>query len=450
MGSLQNIVNVQITRETTAPTRAGFGTGAFLASDAAFAGRIKEYGSYQEVLDDDFAGAQATAAAAVYFGQDLSPTKLTVIKKGTADQSQIDDLVFSAALITGNSIVVTLDGVALTAVPFNTDNATTLTDIAAAIQADASVTTAVSDGTDTITVTWADEEIHTISAVVTGGASQATAAATRVQNASTNDTITEALTDAIDQNNDWYGLGIWSRADADILETSSFIQGIGSTNPKLFFAQSDDATILDPTITVDIASQVQALARFRTSVWYHSLDAEYLDMGMLGGQLPTDPGSIQWAYKTVSSVTPDDLTDSQKNAAFAKAANTYTTIAGVNITEQGKVSDSPFEWIDVIRGVDWLTVNIAADLFEVLVNTPKLPYTTNGLGVVKSTILNRLRIAQGQGILTTDSDPVVTVPDITSIPNTDKANRVLNNVTFRGILAGAVIKINVNGTVSLS
>jgi hypothetical protein len=379
----------------------------------------------------------------------LSPTKLTVIKQGTADQAQIDTLTFSAALITGNSVIVTADGTALSAEAFDTDNATTLTAIAAAIQALASVTTAVSDGTDTITVTWADNAVHTLSAAVTGGASQATATATRTQNASTTDTIVEAITDAIDKDNDWYGLGIHSRLDADILAASAYIQGIGSSNPKLFVAQSDDAGIIDATVTSDIASQVQALSRFRTVVVYHALDAEYHDLGWLGGQLPTDPGSISWAFKSIASVTPDDLTDSEKNAAFSKAANTYTTINGLNITEQGKTSDSPFEWIDVIRGVDWMTINIAADILDLLAQLDKLPYTNNGLDLVKSTVLNRLRIAQGQGILTDDSDPVVTVPSIASIPATDRANRVLNNVKFTGILAGAIVRINVRGTVTI-
>lgn len=449
MGSLQNIINVQITRQTTVPTRIGFGTGAFLSSDATFLPRSKSYSSLQEVTDDALAGSQALAAAGAYFGQQIAPTKLTVIKQSLSDVNQVTELVFDADLITGNSTLPAVDGVDLSAVVFNTDNATTLDDIATEIQSDAAVTTAVSDGVDTITITFADLASHTVSAVVTGGASQAVATATITTYPQTTATISEALADAVDYDNDWYGLGIYSRTDADILETAAWVQGQGTSNPKLYFAQSDDTDILDVGVTDDIASDLQAAAYFRTSVWYHALDAEYLEMALMGGQLPTDPGSITWAYKTLSGITFDDLNDSAINAADGKAANTYTQVAGVNITQQGKVSDSPFEWIDVIRGVDWMTVNIAADLFQVLLNAPKLPYDSNGLGVVKSTILNRLFIAQSQGILTTDSDPIVTVPAITSISAADKGNRVLNDVTFQGVLAGAIQKINVAGTVSL-
>jgi hypothetical protein len=263
-------------------------------------------------------------------------------------------------------------------------------------------------------------------------------------------TISESLTEAIDENNDWYALCIYSRLDADITEVSDYVQALGTGNPKLFFAQSDASGILDAADSTDIASITQAKANFRTSIWYHADDAEYLDMGVIGGQLPTDPGSITWAYKTVSGVTVDSLLDSQKNAAFGKAANTYDTVASVNITEEGKVSDSPFEWIDVIRGLDWLQVNMAADLYELLLQNPKIAYDSAGLSLVRAAMLNRLTIAQDQGILSLDTPPTATVPDILDVSNADKQNRVLNDAVFTGVLAGAIQKINVQGTVTLS
>jgi hypothetical protein len=449
MSSLQNIINVSISRQTQVPTRAGFGTGAFISNNATFQGQTKVYASITEVTADAQAGADTASAAAVYFGQKVAPTKLTVIKHPTANQAQISTLVFSADLITANTTVVTIDGTPLSGVPFNTDNATTLTDIATAIQGDAAVTTAVSDGTNTITVTFADFVDHTISAVVSGGASQATVTSAVTTGAAAIQTLTAALTAAVISDNDWYGLGMYSRVDADITEVSAWVQSLTNTNPKLFFGQSDDANILDATLTSDIAYTLQQLARFRTSVWYHSDDAEWLDMGVMGGNLPSDPGSITWAYKTVSSVTPDDLTDTQKNAASGKAANTYSTVSSINITEEGKVADSPFEWIDVIRGADWITANMAADLFTLLVNLPKLPYDSNGLGMVKSTMLTVLSTAQGMGILSIDTQPSVFVPARADISAADLSARTLNNVTFTGTLAGAIQKINIQGTVTL-
>ena len=449
MGSLQNIVNVQISRLTSTPSRAGFGTGAFISEDAGFQNRTKVYSSYQEVVSDTFAGADLQAAAAAYFGQQLAPTKLTAIKRKSA-VVQIMTLTFDEDFVASNSILSTVDGVDLTPVVFTSDQATTLAAVAAEIQTDASVTTATVTDTREITVTFADNDAHTLASVVTLGASQPVGTVVTTQYPDEAGTLTETLTEAIDENNDWYALCIYSRLDADITEVSDYIQAQGSGNPKLFFAQSSDAAILDSADSADIASITQAKANFRTSIWYHADDTEYLDMGVIGGQLPTDPGSITWAYKTISGVTVDSLLDSQKNAAFAKAANTYDTVSSVNITEEGKVSDSPFEWIDVIRGLDWLQTNMAADLYELLLQNPKISYDSAGLSLIRATMLNRLTLAQDQGVLSLDVQPTATVPDILDVSNSDKQNRVLNDAVFTGVLAGAIQKINVQGTVTLS
>jgi len=93
----------------------------------------------------------------------------------TAELSQKTTLTFDADLVTGNSIAITLDAVPIAASPvaFDTDNETTLTNIAAAIKAESAVGDSDSDGSDTITTLSADENNLTLAATVTGGASQA-------------------------------------------------------------------------------------------------------------------------------------------------------------------------------------------------------------------------------------------------------------------------------------
>ena len=447
MGSLNNIVNVSITRQTSVPSRAGFGTGAFVSEDATFTTATKSYASYTEMSEDATVGADSLAFGAVYFGQQVAPTKLTVIKEGTG-ASQVGELVFDAALVDSNEIEIKIDGAEIAGSPvtYATPNADTLTAIAAAIQAEAGVTTAVSDGTDTITITFADEFAHTVEATVTLGASQAGAEYADTTPAATS--IVACLVAAVNENNDWYAICIHSRTAGEILAVASWVQAQGSANPKLFFAQSSDAAILTAD-TTDAASVLQAKASFRTSIWYHADDAEYLDGGVIGGQLPSDAGSITWAYKTVSNVTVGTLTSGEKAYCHSKACNTYDTVASINITEEGKVSDSPFEWIDVIRGVDWLQTNLQADVYTVKVNNPKVPYTTEGLALIGATVSNRLATAQARGILSTDTKPVVVIPKIEDVPLEDKGNRVLNGVTFTGVLAGAIQKINIAGTVTL-
>jgi hypothetical protein len=89
-------------------------------------------------------------------------------------QTDIATATVSTALITGNSTVATLNGIALAPVVFATNNATTLTAIAALIAAQPGIASAVSDGTSVITVTASQGSGVTLSLVTTAGATQPT------------------------------------------------------------------------------------------------------------------------------------------------------------------------------------------------------------------------------------------------------------------------------------
>ncbi len=79
----------------------------------------------------------------------------------------------STSLSASNSTVVTLNGIALTAVVYATSNAATLTAIAALIAAQDGIASATSDGTDTITIT-ADQGRAVTATFVTSGGSAVT------------------------------------------------------------------------------------------------------------------------------------------------------------------------------------------------------------------------------------------------------------------------------------
>jgi len=88
---------------------------------------------------------------------------------------QVHTLVFSATLVTSNEINGKVNGVAISATTFATSNAVTLAALATTLQAHASILTATSNGTNTITVTTeAYQEISLTDFVVTLGASQPT------------------------------------------------------------------------------------------------------------------------------------------------------------------------------------------------------------------------------------------------------------------------------------
>lgn len=256
-------------------------------------------------------------------------------------------------------------------------------------------------------------------------------------------TLTEALNDAVEISNDWYVLTAATRVNADQLELSNWVQARANSNPKLYFCQSPDVAVLAPTDTTNIASKVQAAANDRTIVCYKE-DTDEFVAAWLGLILPTDPGTTIWAFKTLSSITPDVLTPTEISAAFDKKANIYQRIAGINMTNNGTTA---MEWIDVMRGLDWLKAEISTNLFGYMVRQPKIPFTDDGVSAVKANIQDSLSLAVDRDILT--GEVKVEAPLVATISDTNKANRVLPDVTFTGQLAGAIQKVIIKGTVTL-
>ena len=62
--------------------------------------------------------------------------------------------------------------------------------------------------------------------------------------------------------------------------------------------------------------------------------------------LPYDPGSATWALKTVTGITADSLTATERGFLDGDRMNYYTTVAGVDVTRKGVMASG--EYLDVI------------------------------------------------------------------------------------------------------
>jgi hypothetical protein len=180
----------------------------------------------------------------------------------------------------------------------------------------------------------------------------------------------------------------------------------------------------------------------------------FLEAAWAGEQLPKDPGSSTWKFKTLAGQTAIPktvLNSSQIATAESKGANVYVDVAGVSMTREGVMVSGRF--IDVQRGIDWLDENLEKDLFDLQVNLEKLPYTSSGTAQVESVIRQRLTTAISQGVLNPLSEVegnlpfIVTVPSIADIPQSDRTTRILTGITFKALVGNAVHGVIVTGTV---
>ena len=80
-----------------------------------------------------------------------------------------------------------------------------------------------------------------------------------------------------------------------------------------------------------------------------------------------------WAYQQLPSVTAQTLTTTERTNLEAKNVNFLSTLAGVNITRYGIACGG--DYIDIMRGTDWLAARIQERVYTLLLNNDKLPYT---------------------------------------------------------------------------
>lgn len=160
--------------------------------------------------------------------------------------------------------------------------------------------------------------------------------------------------------------------------------------------------------------------------------------------MPQDEGSITWGNKVVTGVPNSGYTAAQETRLLDANINYITTEKGLVITQFGRTTSGSNA--DITRSKDWLENRCAEALTSTLINNKKVPFTTPGMAMISSS-LNQVGVqAVDMGML--DSFVVLT-PTISSIPQNDKANRVLRGVKFIATLSGAVETIEMELQVKL-
>lgn len=263
------------------------------------------------------------------------------------------------------------------------------------------------------------------------------------------------LTSILAQNATWYAFCTPMNSDALIEGADTWAEA----NAKLYVAQTQNSDVVNvaPQTGADVAVTLAAASAMRTALIYKSTTGDFADAAWLGSCLPLTPGSETWAFKTLVGVPTESgafaLSETQRSNACGagggpggKFVNLYENVGGANITEKGTVSGN--EWIDTIRGKDWLQVNMSIDVFASIIAGKKLPYTDAGIAVVEAAIRADLKTGIASGFLTSNPAPVVTVPLAAAVPSADRQNRVLNGITFAATMAGAIQSANIQGTLS--
>ncbi len=247
------------------------------------------------------------------------------------------------------------------------------------------------------------------------------------------------------EDNDWYGLGLAYNSKAYVQAGAAWVE----PNLKLFAYNSSDTACGDGSSTTDVMAAIKASAYFKTFGLYSGNELlSYSGFAWICEELPFAPGSSTFALKTLRGVPVDNaVTTTQQGIILGKNGNVYEAVAGFNVTNPGKSAAG--EYVDIAFGRDWLIARLKERVFGLLVAVRKVPYTDTGVDLVVSGVKAQLQDGITATFLAADPAPVVTAPKVKDIAQSDRANRLLPNVTFSATLAGAIQAVNISGTISV-
>lgn len=438
---LSDIVNIVISSDSPGVSRAGFGVPIVLSGTADWEERTRTYTSLAGVgADFDTTDPEYLAAEAIFsqspkvrslvIGRIAGPTMVTVVSIKSVENST------AYSLRVGGQLVSITSGSSAT-------NDDIVNALVTAINLLTLTTTAAATGT-------------TLSKVVTLTGDSAGAwdpievldRSLLAQIETTADTGGDGVSGDLDaillENDAWYAVVSPYRSAAIVDKIGDWIEA----NARLFCFASADSAIATHVLSgaTDVFAARQTEGHARTFGLFHHDPMQFADAAWLGKCLPLDPGSETWAYKTLSGVDAVSMTGTEIANVLAKSGNTYTLIAGVNVTRNGIVFAN--EFVDVIRFRDWLVARMSEGIFGKLAASSKIPFDDDGIAVVESVI--RQWLTEGVRVkgLAADPAPVVEVPKAADVPAEDRAARLLSGVTFSARLAGAIHTADINGSVT--
>ena len=445
------IVTVNITRETTTVSAKGFGVPLIFSDEATFAD-VRSYTSITGVADDFGSTTDTYLLANAMFSQELVPEKIQVAKWDTANAltDELNDLVvkpngndFYFLFITSVVEADVLDAAAWTESNkklFLTQSVdpdvleSTTADIAGQLSAlnyDRTAGIYTSAGTSQVQTIVFDADFVASNSIA-GTINDI--AITPVVFTTDNDTTLAALATEIQSNADVLtAVASGTAPNQHTITITSVLTNPITTVTLADFVVTLGASNPVATITETIAGRSSTMGNLLHAAW--------------GGlQAPKKPGSTTWKFKNLSGQASDIMSSTAVTNTESKNWNTYREIGGVAITTQGVVVSG--EFIDIMRGTDKIEAGITESVYQTLVSAEKVPFTDAGVNQLVNKVTAELNEAVTDGILKADPAPIVKTVPVSEVSTADKGTRTYNDITFSAEYAGAIHKTKIVGKIS--
>jgi len=237
--------------------------------------------------------------------------------------------------------------------------------------------------------------------------------------------------------NDWFFVITADADQTDQIAVADFVEG---QKFKMYVVKTTDAT----------ARQAFKAKNYEYVIdFYHPTAEEEADAALVGELGSQTVGSITWKFKTLTGITPIDVTSDELAAIHADGAIAYVTKAGIPQTSEGIVVSG--EYIDVMHGKSWIKTNIENSIQTAFSSNKKVSFDNKGISLLEGQITTVLQQAFINGIIAQDDDGkplyTITAKSRSEIPEEERNSRVYNGLSFSFELDGAIHEANITGQI---
>ncbi len=454
-----NWLRFTVAIDSIRPSRAGYGKPLLVSAESEIPEVYQDVSELSEIEDWGVSTNDPLyAAASSLITQDGSRPPVIGVGARTAAVAQVDTVTVTGSA-NGSYIhtIVDHDG---NSTPFtfvaSSNTNTQIRDGLIALVDASSRYAAVSTGSGTYTVTASVAGASFTSTYsVSGGPSEGALAGTTTTD---NNGAADDLAAIRSVNTSWYGITLTDHVDHSIYEGSRWAEAQGVSDPVMLFGQSNTAGIITSG-TTDVAAVLNSLGRRRTAVIYHALDTQYVDAAIQGRCLTADPGTINWAWRTLNGITSNTLTSAQvsylkyynQGGSNGKAANYVEQFGGRPTFFDGRTASSIY--IELIRGADKLRTEVLASLVNLYQTNDSIPFDEEGIELTANAMQApavRLSGRRGEPGLVDRDSIRVTRPDLANVNETERANSFLSGVRLSATIKGNINEVSGSGTLSVS
>ena len=442
MAKLDRIVDVQIALNTAGISKLGFSTMLIAGWTPVMLDRVATVTSVDDMLEMGFAvDSEMYKAAQAAFSQTPRPRQ---VKLGRLNSNEYHATVKAAekgAYTIKFKWYDTNSNVVEKVVTF-TNSGTDKTAIITGLKTAANAIVGLSD---VVTITAVSDLVITVKS--------AHVAVTVSENLGIDSvadgTIATGMTAIKAADNDFYGVVLASHKKQDVLDMAAYVE----TQTMLYGTSTDEPGAYAQASTDDVLSRLKTNEYYRTYCDVRKDASDYEEVAKMARCFAIDPGGETWALKSLAGVKTDGWTETEYTTIKNKNGNTYEKVRNISVTQNGKVVAG--EWIDIIRFRDWLVEEIQTNVFTLLKNNDKVPYTDAGIAMVENVVRKALEDGQDRGgIAPTEYDEnnnenpgfVLAVPLASEITPTQKATRDLKDIKFTARMAGAIHTVEIKGS----